>query len=147
MISLKSDNFQTKCVWTPSNTWQDVGYEGQFKVRYENYNSGCMPWKHNSLKFYVEQAISSIPSIQRVELVESYSEDIGNMHIIKFVIQFRSPTTGLQPFDVPFDETLGIAKEIEQPQLLQMRPKPCERSCSRSLSAMRVNSSRRRDQS
>ena len=102
------DNFQTKCVWTPSNTWQYVGYEGQFKVTYDNYDSGCMPWRHNNIKFYVEQAISSIPSIQRVELVESYSEDIGNMHIIKFVIQFRSPTTGLQPFDVPFDETLGI---------------------------------------
>ena len=44
------DNFQTKCVWTPSNTWQYVGYEGQFKVTYDNYDSGCMPWKHNNIK-------------------------------------------------------------------------------------------------
>ena len=68
-----------------------------------------MPWKDTSLKFYVEQAVSTVPQIQKVELVDSYAEDVGNMHIIKLVIEFRSPFTGLVPFSMALDENNTIS--------------------------------------
>eukprot|EP00505_MAST-04D_sp_SCG-Rhode-Island_P005133 Stramenopile-MAST_4_protein_5133 len=58
-------------VWPVSANMTTYGW---FKIKYGNHISACMPSKDTSLKVIVEEAIQTLPPIQKVQVVGHYDE-------------------------------------------------------------------------